>query len=250
MIATAVLRRWLRGGLVLALFLAATGLALGLAAGPAWASGGGGGGGAGGMAQAKKDLLVKSDLPAGWSSQGSVTTSGSGSVPPAVFNALVSCLGASPALVRAGLNAPSVNSPTFSTQGGVYGVQDSVTPFSSVKMANQQYQLAAEPKVPACMNVVVQQPSVKQLFAGSGGSGAILGTITVSATSGAYLIPHSTGYTMLLPFTVHGIALDGTITIVSLVRGKYGSQLTYTSVGQPFPVALERHLDTVAYGRT
>ncbi len=247
MMATAGLQSWLRRAGVLAALLTATGLALGLAVGEAGASGGGSGAG---MAQAKKDLLVHSDFPSGWSSQGSVTTSGAGSVPPAVFNGLVSCLGVSSALVRAGLDAPSVNSPTFNTNGDVYSVQDSVTPFSSVKMANEQYQLSAGRKVPACMTNVVQQPSVRQLFTSSAGSGATLGTITVSATGRTYLIPHSTGYTMLLPFTVHGVSVTGTITVVSMVRGKYGSQITYTAVGAPFPASLERHLDTMAYGRT
>jgi hypothetical protein len=49
---------------------------------------------------------------------------------------------------------------------------------------------------------------------------------------------------------VQGVMADVTITVISMVRGTTGHQISFTSVGTPFSAAFEHHLVTVAYGRT
>jgi hypothetical protein len=201
-----------------------------------------------GMAHAKQGLLVQSDFPSGWHAQGSVTTSmggGNGSFPGA--QQLATCLGVSPAILD--LNAPSATSPTFESTVANDYAQDQVSAFATTKVARQEYAGLANPKVPGCMTTDLQGPAGKQLL-GSIGKGATVGTITVTSTNPAWLVPHTTGFTISFPVTTQGVTLNSSITVVSMVRGRYGSQLSLTSVGSPFPASLARHLVAVAYSRT
>ncbi len=218
----------------------ASGLLLGLMVGPAAAN-------SGGLAQAKRNLLGRPDLPSGWSGQGAVTTShggGTNTFPGA--SQLVACLGLSSSVFN--LNAPSATSPTFQNKAGTDFVQDSVSAFPSTKVANQQYTAVANPKVPGCMTTVLQGPAKQQLTS-SLGAGMTLGTVTVTPANPSGLIAHATGFTISFPVATQGITVNAAITIVSMVRGLSGNQITLTSVGLPFPSALQRHLETVAYAR-
>ena len=105
---------------------------------------------------------MRSDFPSGWSAQGSATTSaggGSSSFPGG--SQLASCLGVSQSLID--LNTPSADSPTFETKGGVDTVQDSVSVFSSTKMAAQDYGAISSAKVPGCMTTVLQGPARQEI---------------------------------------------------------------------------------------
>ncbi|HEY1651309.1 MAG TPA: hypothetical protein VGG09_05455 [Acidimicrobiales bacterium] len=200
------------------------------------------------LAQAKKALLVRSDFPSGWSAHGSTTTSaggGTSSFPGG--SQLASCLGVSQSLID--INTPSANSPTFETKGGVDTVQDSASVFSSTKQADQEYGAISSPKVPGCMTTVLQGPA-RQEIVNSLGKGITVGTITVAAVPGSALAAHTSGFTMSFPATDSGVTLHAAITFISMMRGTMASQLTIESVGKAFPVSLQRHLVSVAYGRT
>ena len=232
-----------RAAVLFPALLLASGLLIGLAAGLASANGG-----HGVLAQAKKDLLVRSDFPTGWSGQGSVSTSsgGGGSSFPGE-NQLASCLGVSAAVIN--LDAPNATSPNFQNKAGTDFAQDNVSVFPSTRVAAQQYTTIADPKVPSCLTTVFQGPA-KQELANDVGKNTTLGTISVAPASPSWLVPHSTGFTLSFPVTTQGITVQSAVTIVSMVRGTTASQLTLTSVGLPFPSALARHLASVAYART
>jgi hypothetical protein len=200
------------------------------------------------LAQAKTALLVRSDFPSGWSGQGSVTTSaGGGSSTFPGGSQLASCLGVSQSLID--LNAPSADSPTFQTKGGIDTVQDSVSVFSTTKMADQEYGAISSAKVPGCMTTVLQGPA-RQEIVNSIGKGISVGTINVAAVPHGDLGVHATGFTMSFPATDSGVTLHAAVTFISMVRGKRASQVTIESVGKAFPVSLQRHLVSVAYDRT
>jgi hypothetical protein len=219
-------------------------LATGLVAGPVALAGAAGSGN--GLAQAKQMLLVRSDLPSGWKGQGSVTTTngGSGNFPGA--QQLASCLGVNPSVLN--LNAPSATSPNFSNNDTRY-VQDNVTVFASAKVAQQEYAALANKKVPSCMTTVMQGAARQQLL-GSMPQGATVGAITVSAANPSWLVPHSSGFTIAFPVTTQGVTLHSSITVISMVRGKYGNQVTFTTVGPAFSASMARHLVAAAYSRT
>jgi hypothetical protein len=199
------------------------------------------------LAQAKKDLLVHSDFPSGWSTQGSVTTSAGGGSSTFPGGAqLASCLGVKESLID--VNTPSANSPSFQTKGGVYSVVDSISLFSSAKLAEEANAAISSPKVPGCMTTVLQGPA-RQSIVGSAGEGVTIGTISVAAVPHSELTGHASGFTMSFPATDDGVTVNSAITVISVVRGKTGSQLTFESVGKTFPASLERHLVSVASGR-
>jgi hypothetical protein len=200
------------------------------------------------LAQAKTALLVRSDFPKGWSAHGSATTSaggGSSSFPGGTQ--LASCLGVNESLID--LNTPSANSPTFQTKGGIDTVQDSVSIFSTTKMAGQEYAAISSTKVPSCMTTVLQGPA-RQEIVNSIGQGITVGTISVAAVPLSAMGPHTSGFTMSFPATDNGVTLHAAVSFISMVRGKRASQLTIESVGKTFSVSLQRHLVSVAYGRT
>ncbi len=72
----------------------------------------------------------------------------------------------------------------------------------------------------------------------------------MSAVDSSWLVPHSSGFTIASPVTTRGVTLNAAITVVSTVRSRMGSQLTFSSVGRPFSASLARHLAAMAYSRT
>jgi hypothetical protein len=199
------------------------------------------------LTQAKKDLLVHSDFPSGWSVQGSVTTSAGGGSSTFPGGAqLASCLGVKESLID--VNTPSADSPSFQTKGGAYSVDDSISLFSSTKLADEANAAISSPKVPGCMTTVLQGPA-RQSIVGSAGQGVTIGTISVVAVPHAGLPGHASGFTMSFPATDDGVTVNSTISVISVLRGKTGSQLTFEAVGKTFPASLERHLVSVATGR-
>ncbi len=242
MIATALLRTWLRRAALGGAVLAVAGLVFGAAA-----AGSASAAQSSGLVNAKKALLVKSDFPSGWTSQGSVTTSGSSTSSFPGENQLAACLGVPQKVVN--VNTPSATSPTFQNSGGTQFVQDNVSVFRSTKQANQQYGAISNSKVPACLTSLFQGPAKSEL-AGAAGSGVTLGKATVTAVSPSALVPHSSGFTVSFTATSQGTSLPSAVTVVTMVRGTLGSQLSLTSVGTPISSSTTRHLASVAYGRT
>ncbi len=215
---------------------------LGLSAAPSWAGNGSGGG----LGQAKKDLLVRADFPSGWSGQGGVTKGSSSSAFPGE-DQLAACLGVSKALLS--LNPPSLNSPNFQNKDGSDGVQDNVSVFGSPKVGASEYAAISDPRVPSCMTSDLQGPGRQQLTQAIG-SGATVGTITVTPAAQAMLVPHSSGFTISFPVVTQGVTVPSAVTVVSMVRGRYASQLTLTAAGLPFSATLAHHLVAAAYART
>lgn len=194
----------------------------------------------------KKALFVRADLPSGWSGPGKVTTNngGGGGFPGQAQ--LASCIGVSPSLFNQ--HSPTATSPNFQDKAGTHYVQDNANAFPSTKVANQQYAAISGPKVPGCLTTDLQTPAAKQQLESS--MNGTIGTVTVAAANPGALVRHSSGFVITFPATVQGVTANVTLTVVSLVRGNRGHQISFTSVGTPFPTSFEHHLVAVAYGRT
>jgi hypothetical protein len=194
----------------------------------------------------KKDLLVRSDFPAGWSAQGSVTTNDGGGGGFPGQDQLASCVGVNQRLLD--IKSPTATSPNFQDEAGEDDVQDSVNTFTSTQEAKQEYAAVSGPKIPSCLTTDLQTATAKQQLQNVM-KGVSVGAVTVTAANPAGLVPHSAGFTMTFPATSQGVSVKVAITVVSLVRGKTGTQLSFTAVESPFSTTLERHLVAVAYGR-
>jgi hypothetical protein len=200
-------------------------------------------------AQAKSELLVKSDFPSGWSGQGSVSTDDKNGGAPNFPGGqqLVSCIGIPQSLLA--VSTPEAVSPTFQTNGGEVSAQDTVDIAPSVKLAAEANALLASSKVPGCLTTAFQGPA-RQSIVNSAGNGVTIGNIAVVAANPDQLIRHATGFTVSFPATSQGVTLNVQIDLISVPHGKTDSQLTLTSVSHSFSPSLAKHLETVAYGRT
>jgi hypothetical protein len=194
----------------------------------------------------KKALFVRSDFPSGWSGPGKVTTSNGGGSSIPGESQLAACVGLSQNLFN--LHSPTATSPTFQDKGGTHYVQDNTNTFPSTTVAAKEYAAISGPKVPGCLTTVFGAPAAKQQLESS--MNGTIGTVTVTAVNPALLVGHSAGFVIAFQATVQGIMAPVSITVVSMVRGKTGHQVSFTSVGTDFPASFEHHLVAIAYGRT
>ena len=192
-------------------------------------------------AQARKALLVLSDMPSSWIKKKSPNNNNTVGA-----SQLARCIGVAQSLITE--NPPSVNSPQFQNRQGTLLVNDNVTVFPSAKNANQEFATVANAKTPACMTAVASGP-LKSKFLGGFPKGVSAGTPLVSAIDPATFGTGTAGYSLSVPVTTHGVTINLTVTSVFAVKGRLGHQITFTSIGLPFSIALERHLSSVAVGR-
>jgi hypothetical protein len=193
-------------------------------------------------AQAKKYLLTLSDMPAGWKTEKGSANNGSGTFPGA--KQLAGCIGVPSKLINA--NPPEVDSPYFETTSGSLEVQDTVSVFSSAKVARTSLAAMANPKTPSCM-AALMNGAFKSKITASAGNGAKLGTITVSRIDPAEFGSGTTGLVMSLPVSDQGVT--AVIQAVFYVKGKFGQQITFNSYGSPFPAATAKSLTATAVNR-
>ncbi|MFZ0250808.1 MAG: hypothetical protein WAL61_12760 [Acidimicrobiales bacterium] len=194
------------------------------------------------LAQARKDLLTLADMPAGWTSTKNPNT-GTNSLGDAQ---LAHCIGVATSLVSE--NPPSVNSRQFQNTQGTLLVGDNVTVFPSATNAAAEYALAHNPKLAGCMTTVASGPLKTKLF-GKPPKGTTIGTPLVSPVAPSAFGTGVAGYAMSVPVTAQGVTLNVTVTQLVTVKGRLGHQVTFTSVGAPFSMALQRQIMAVAAKR-
>jgi hypothetical protein len=194
------------------------------------------------LAQTKKDLLVASDLPTGWTSAKS--SNGNSSFPGATQ--LASCLGISTSTIND--NPPTVNSPEFDSKNQLESVNDSISVYPSAKGAEADHASLTNPKTPSCLTQVLNG-SARVGLESQLGEDATLGTILVSRSPASEFAPGSANFTAFIPVTAHGVTLNLELIVVDYVRGQDEDTVVFTAVQNPFPASLARHLTTVAVGR-
>jgi hypothetical protein len=214
------------------------GVVLVLAAAAAAASSGG----AASLAQARKDLLTLSDMPAGWTSVKNPDT-GDNTVGD---TQLAHCVGVATTLISE--NPPSVNSRQFQDEDGSLSVADNVTVFPSAENAAAEEAVGGNAKLPRCMTVLASGPLKTKLF-GRSPKGTTLGTPLVSPVASSAFGPGIVGYSMSVPITSQRNTVNLTVTQLDTVKGRLGHQVTFTAVGEPFSLALEKQIMTVAVRR-
>jgi hypothetical protein len=197
--------------------------------------------GSGELAQARKALLVLSDMPSGWESTKAPnnpnTTVGD--------RQLAKCIGVAVSLITE--NPPSVNSPQFANRSGSFTVNDNVTVFPSAKNALAELGTAGNKKTPACLTTLAQGPFKSKLF-GKPPKGVTYGTPLVSATDPS-AFPFTAGYSMSVPAVSRGQTVNITVTQLFAIKGRLGQQMVFTSIGPSFPIATEQRIAAAAVQR-
>lgn len=231
--------RW--GAVAVVLGTLAGAVALGVPAGAAVNSSSSSGASSGELAQARKALLVLSDMPAGWENTKAPNNPNSN----LGDTQLAHCMGVAVSLITE--NPPSVNSPQFQNKGGSLTVNDNVTVFPSAKNALAELGTVANAKMPGCMTALAQGPLKNKLF-GAPPKGVTYGTPLVSATD-RNAFPFTAGYSMSVPAVSHGVTVNITVTQLFAVKGRLGQQIVFTSIGSSFPIATEQHISAAAVQR-
>jgi hypothetical protein len=191
------------------------------------------------LTQARKDLLVLADMPAGWKSTKNPNTNDD----TLGDTQLAHCMGVARSLITE--NPPSVNSPEFQNAEGTLDVADNVTVFPSAKNAAAEEAIGSNPKYPPCMTALASGPLKAKLF-GKVPKGTTIGTPLVSPVDPSAFGQGIVGFSMSVPITSQGIAINYNVTQLLVVKGRLGHQVIFTAVGTPFSVALEQQIMVMA----
>jgi hypothetical protein len=190
------------------------------------------------ISQARKDLLVLSDMPAGWKSTKNPNTNST-----LGDTQLAQCIGVAKSLITE--NPPSVNSPQFQNAQGTLDVTDNVTVFPSDENAVAEVAIARNPKYPSCMTALASGPLKAKLF-GKLPKGTTVGTPLFSPVDPSAFAPGVVGFSMSVPITSQGVAINFNVTQLFVVKGRLGHEVGFTAVGTPFSLALEQQIMAVA----
>ena len=192
------------------------------------------------LAQARKDLLTLSDMPAGWTSTKNPNTNNNS---PGHAQ-LAHCIGVATSLIAE--NPPSVNSPQFQNAQGTLTVADNVTVFPSAKNAAAEYAIGDNPKLAQLHDDAgvgtAQGQAVRQDAQGHDDRARRSSPPIASTAFG----PGIAGYSMSVPVTAQGVTLNVTVTQLVTVKGRLGHQVTFTVGGRTVLLALEQQIMTVA----
>jgi hypothetical protein len=198
------------------------------------------------VALARKALIVKSDLPMGW------TTSPNGGNAEKNLGVpqMLACLGLPASFVN--YNPPEADSPTFNNDALGQSVDDSIDVFANEKIAMEAFDLYGSSNSSKCVAQAFNSPSVRAVFARGIGSGAKVGTGTVTELAKPVASNLSNALELRLPFTYKGqhfelVSLD--IVIMSKSR-KVGAELVLTGPLQSqFSSSLVKHIESVTTQR-
>jgi hypothetical protein len=195
--------------------------------------------------QAKKHLLVLSDMPKGWKAEKGTGGTGGGSGLSG-GSGVAACIGVPAAVVND--NSPGESSPYYENKDGSLEVQDDVTVFPSPAYATRELDAMGSSKTPDCLQSWINGAG-KSSFESAAGKGVTLGKVTVSALDPAVYGTGVTGVVANLPITYRGVTVNGQLISVNFNKGRLGQSITYTSYLGGFPNSLGAHLASVARGR-
>ena len=198
------------------------------------------------LAQAKKYLLVLSDMPKGWTPEKNTGGSGSGSSGLPGGSQLAACIGVPASVVND--NSPSTSSPYYQNKDQSLEVQDSITVYRSSSYAHTQFAAMNNAKTPSCVAAYMNGPG-KSAITAQGEKGETVGTATVTALDPHVYGAGVTGIVMNIPITFQGVTVATQIISVNAIKGKIGQSITYNSYGPTFPHSLAKHLTSVALSR-
>lgn len=198
------------------------------------------------QAQAKKHLLVLSDLPKGWKAEKGTGGAAGGGSGLSGGSGVAACIGVPAAVVND--NSPGDSSPYYENKDGSLEVQDDVTLFPSTAYAKTEIAAMGSPKTPSCLQSWINGAG-KSSFEAAAGKGVTLGNVTVSPLDPAVYGTGVTGIVTNLPITYQGVTVDGQLISINFNQGRLGQSITYTSYLNAFPESLATHLASVARGR-
>lgn len=195
---------------------------------------------------AATELLVLSDLPAGWRQDGTVwlgvSTSSSAaksfSAPLSDSPDLARCTGvaAAPAAV-----AGEAGSPTFTDIGDTLLVDDAADVYATVATAQADFPPVSRSAFPRCF-LEEFRPTIVAMLASVSGAGSAVGTPVAGSKAYRPYGDQSGAVEVSAPVTVSGDTYTEYIDFLFIRHGRSVTTLTLNSSDAPFPVALAEQL--------
>ncbi len=195
------------------------------------------------LAQAKKSLLVLSDMPKTWTA----STSSNNSSPTPDATELASCLGVP--LKEIDDTPPTVSSKAFNSKEDLETVQDSIEVFPTATAAQADLAVASNRKAPKCFTEAFNSVDARSQLASAFGGNAAIGKLEVTRTPTSDYAPHTVNITIYFPVTSNGVAINLEIVEVGFVKGNEEQQIVLTSVQGPISPSLSRRLTSLAEAR-
>jgi hypothetical protein len=204
------------------------------------------------LAEARKDLLNLSELPAGWTVQkgsgnsgnsgnsGDTGNSGNGQADEG-YEMLVrvsSCAGIPRSPFDA--NPPTANGKTFQANDQTIQVNDEVGVFGTAAQARRFSAVWANPKVAFCLALTLSKGSGHSFLGLTKG-------MKLGQSSGSVLEPPETqggesGIALVMPITYRGITLKANMTIADAARGRLSHLMILISFVGRAPGRFQGHL--------
>lgn len=226
-------RRAQRAGVVAAALAVSAALVLAAAPTPAWAAGRG----RDAAARARRDLLGRSSFPAGWTSSPNPVTGDSQLLAP---HRLARCAGVPPRQVPA--HPPAATGPELALASGGLSAGEQVQVYPTTADATAAVDVVAARRAPSCAEAALNRP-------GAGSRHGARGRYSVAPLAVPRAGAQAAALAVTLALHEGGRTVSTSVDDVVVRSGRTVATLTLTTLGQPFPTALARHLEAEAARR-
>ncbi len=196
-------------------------------------------------ARAEQAVLTLADFPPGWKAEPDEADDTTPEV-EAARERFATCLGVDPSFIGGGARAGAkADSDDFEDDDNNQ-VQSSVTMVFSAARARDQLATFRKPQAGGCVeafvNTALQQSLANPRPGRTAPAGVSFGQARVEPLTVPGLNTDSVGYRARVPVTAEGQTLDALFDIVLALKGRAGITMTFISIGEPFPSALETSL--------
>ncbi|HUC37509.1 MAG TPA: hypothetical protein VMR97_10340 [Acidimicrobiales bacterium] len=188
---------------------------------------------------AKQSLIRLSDFPAGWSSQGSVTTSGSSGLTTAQDAQLTHCLKVNASDIDT--HVPHWSSPTFSDGSGAATVNDAVSVYAGASKAAADFSTFSDPRTPGCLVGLLGGPLEKQISKQLQ-PGQSVGQVSASARPLPSYGQRSGDIELVVPIDQGTQVVPVYIDVIVVLYGRAESTITASSPATPLSSGLADQL--------
>ncbi len=193
--------------------------------------------------QAERSLVRATDLPSGWIAGGAVAVSHTSPW----SKQLAGCVGVPAPIAR--IEPTKLSSPSYGSADHTAAVEDSVSVYPTAADAGAAFKAMANGKTPGCIDRIGGQ-ALRASVQNEAGSGATVGTVSISALAPGSYLRGQTGYTVTIPLVSGDRQLTITSTAIQFVHGRFVHQLTFNGNGVAFPALLQVHLTQLAQDRS
>ena len=180
----------------------------------------------GDQAKAMTELLLLTDLPAGWTSTPDSDASDNGGLGNDGEAQLAACLGVSASRLDA--NPPEADSPEFTSANQAETVDDEVEVFPTAAAAASDFSIFDLPETPHCLSQLFNGPFKSDITSGLE-AGQTLVSLTAASRSFPAIGMHSADVEITFVIRQSGVDIKVSVDLIVVTQGRSETQLTLTA---------------------